>query len=158
MQSWPEGRNWLGKCAQATGMTASLRILSSKADSNTKKKLLGKLHKEWTEAGVSASRVTTLRHLQEKSYQTTSETETGGASQYPSSLPSSSVLHPMTRKPIELSHDLEGHLNSLIAPRGDEEPSRGAMSEDTQVYPMRKSFSSEKPDARVISPPPSHLL
>ncbi len=31
MQSWLEG----GKCAQATGMTASLRILSSKADSNT---------------------------------------------------------------------------------------------------------------------------
>ncbi len=40
-----------------------------------------------------------------------------GASQYPSS-----VLHPMSRKPIELCH-LEGHLNSL-----------------TQVYPMRKSF------------------
>jgi len=32
-----------------------------------------------------------------------------GASQYPS------VLPPMTRKPIELSH-LEGHLNSPIAP------------------------------------------
>ncbi len=31
-------------------------------------KHLGELHKEWTEAGVSASRVTTLRHLQEKSY------------------------------------------------------------------------------------------
>ncbi len=30
-----EGRNWVWKCAQATGMTASLRILSSKADSNT---------------------------------------------------------------------------------------------------------------------------
>ncbi len=29
------GRNCVGKCAQATGMTASLRILSSKADSNT---------------------------------------------------------------------------------------------------------------------------
>ncbi len=29
-------------------------------------KHLGELHKEWTEAGVSASRVTTLRHLQEK--------------------------------------------------------------------------------------------
>ncbi len=29
------GRNWVGKGAQATGMTASLRILSSKADSNT---------------------------------------------------------------------------------------------------------------------------
>ncbi len=35
MQSWLEGRNWVGKCAQATGMTASLRIQSSKADSNT---------------------------------------------------------------------------------------------------------------------------
>ncbi len=35
MQSWLEGRNWVGKCAQATGMIASLRILSSKADSNT---------------------------------------------------------------------------------------------------------------------------
>ncbi len=31
-------------------------------------KHLRELHKEWTEAGVSASRVTTLRHLQEKSY------------------------------------------------------------------------------------------
>ncbi len=39
-------------------------------------KHLGELHKEWTEAGVNASRVTTLRHLQEKGYQTTSETET----------------------------------------------------------------------------------
>ncbi len=38
-------------------------------------KHLGELHKEWTEAGVGASRVTTLRHLQEKSYQATSETE-----------------------------------------------------------------------------------
>ncbi len=35
MQSWLEGRNWVGKGAQATGMTASLRILSSKADLNT---------------------------------------------------------------------------------------------------------------------------
>ncbi|ROL52305.1 hypothetical protein DPX16_22685 [Anabarilius grahami] len=47
-----------------------------------------------------------------------------GASQYPSSFPRSSVLHPMTRKPIELSH-LEGHLNSLIAPRGGEDEERG---------------------------------
>ncbi len=30
-----EGQNWVGKGAQATGMTASLWILSSKADSNT---------------------------------------------------------------------------------------------------------------------------
>ncbi len=38
-------------------------------------KHLGELHKEWTEAGVSASRVATLRHLQEKGYQATYETE-----------------------------------------------------------------------------------
>ncbi len=41
-------------------------------------KHLGELHKEWTEAGVSASRVTTLRYLQEKGYNT-SETETGAS-------------------------------------------------------------------------------
>ncbi len=35
MQSWLEGRIWVGKGAQATGMTASLIIQSSKADSNT---------------------------------------------------------------------------------------------------------------------------
>ncbi len=35
MQSWLEGVNWVRKGAQATGMTASLRILSSKANSNT---------------------------------------------------------------------------------------------------------------------------
>ncbi len=39
-------------------------------------KHLGELHKEWTEAGVSASRVTTLRRLQEKGNQATSEPET----------------------------------------------------------------------------------
>ncbi len=57
MQSWLEGRIWVGKGAQATGMTAKLE--------NTVKqswfKHLWELHKEWTEAGVSASRVTTLR-------------------------------------------------------------------------------------------------
>ncbi len=35
MKSWLEGRNWVGKYEQATEMTASLRILSSKADLNT---------------------------------------------------------------------------------------------------------------------------
>ncbi len=35
MQSWLKGRIWVGKGAQETGMTASLRILSIKADSNT---------------------------------------------------------------------------------------------------------------------------
>ncbi len=35
MQSWLEGRIWVGKGAQATWMTASLRIQSSKADWNT---------------------------------------------------------------------------------------------------------------------------
>ncbi len=45
-------------------------------------KHLGELHKEWTEAGVSASRVTTLRRIQEKSYQATSETETSSEASY----------------------------------------------------------------------------
>ncbi len=45
-------------------------------------KHLGELHKEWTEAGVSESRVTTLRHLQEKGYQATSETETSSEASY----------------------------------------------------------------------------
>ncbi len=43
-------------------------------------KHLGELHKEWTEAGVSASRVTMLRCLQEKGYHATSETEMSEAS------------------------------------------------------------------------------
>ncbi len=45
-------------------------------------KLLRELHKEWTEAGVSASRVTALRHLQEKIYNTTFETETLSEASY----------------------------------------------------------------------------
>ncbi len=45
-------------------------------------KHLGELHKEWTEAGVNASRVTMLRHLQEKGYQATSETETMSEASY----------------------------------------------------------------------------
>ncbi len=45
-------------------------------------KHLWELHKEWTEAGVSASRVTTLRRLQEKGYQATSETETLSEASY----------------------------------------------------------------------------
>jgi len=34
--------------------------------------------------------------------------------------PLNSILHPMNWNPIKLTH-LEGHLNSLTAPRGDEE-------------------------------------
>ncbi len=45
-------------------------------------KHLGEIHKERTEAGVSVSRVTTLRHLQEKGYQATSETETLSEASY----------------------------------------------------------------------------
>ncbi len=50
MQSWLEGRIWVGKGAQATGMTASLRIQSSKADSNTCESFTS----SGPEAGVSA--------------------------------------------------------------------------------------------------------
>ncbi len=42
-------------------------------------KHLGELHKEWTEAESS---VTTLRRLQEKGYQATSETETSSEASY----------------------------------------------------------------------------
>ncbi len=45
-------------------------------------KHLWELHKEWTEAGVSASRVSTLRRLQEKGYQATSEPETTSEASY----------------------------------------------------------------------------
>ncbi len=45
-------------------------------------KHLGELHKKGTEAGVSASRVTTLRHIQVKGYQATSETETSSEASY----------------------------------------------------------------------------
>ncbi len=48
------------RLTQATGMTTSLNTVKQ-----SRFKHLGELHKEWTEAGVSESRVTTLRHLQE---------------------------------------------------------------------------------------------
>ncbi len=68
MQSRLEGRFWVGKGAQATGMTASLRILSSKADSDTR---------SFTRSGLELESVhqESLR-LQEKGYQVNSETET----------------------------------------------------------------------------------
>ncbi len=64
MQSWLEGRNWVGKCAQATGMTVSLRILSSKADSNTCESFtrsglkLESVHQESPRSDVFRNRVT----------------------------------------------------------------------------------------------------
>ncbi len=45
-------------------------------------KHLGELHKEWTEAGVSASRVTTLRCLQEKGDKPLLKTETSSEASY----------------------------------------------------------------------------
>ncbi len=62
---------------QATGMTASLNTIKQ-----SRFKHLGELHKEWSVAGVSASRVTTLRRLQKKGYQATSETETTPEASY----------------------------------------------------------------------------
>ncbi len=64
MQSWLEGRNWVGKGAQATGMTASLRILSSKADSNTWESFtrselkLGSVHQESPRSDIFRKRAT----------------------------------------------------------------------------------------------------
>ncbi len=45
-------------------------------------KHLGEPHNESTEAGVSVSRVTKLKHLQEKGYLATSETETSSEASY----------------------------------------------------------------------------
>ncbi len=79
MQSWLEWRIWGRK-----------RCTSNRDDcklENTVKqswfKHLWELHNEWTEAGVSASRATTLRRLQEKGYQATSEPETTSRSVLP---------------------------------------------------------------------------
>ncbi len=64
MQSWLEGRNWVGKCAQATGMTSSLRILSSKVDSNnwesfTRSRLkLESVHQESPRSDIFRKRAT----------------------------------------------------------------------------------------------------
>ncbi len=74
MQSWLEGRNWVGKCAQATGMTASLRILSSKADSNTWESFtrselkLESVHQESPRSDVFRKRATKLL-LKQKHHQ-----------------------------------------------------------------------------------------
>ncbi len=64
MQSWLEGRIWVGKGAQATWMTASLRIQSSKADSNTWESFtrselkLESVHKESPRSDIFRKRAT----------------------------------------------------------------------------------------------------
>ncbi len=78
MQSWLEGRNWVGKCAQATGMTASLRILSSKADSNTQESFTSSelklewMHQESPRSDIFRKRATKplLEHKQSQKYLT----------------------------------------------------------------------------------------
>ncbi len=63
----------MGKGAQATGMTASLRILSSKADSNTRSEV--KLESVYQESPHSDI-------FRKKGYQSTSETETSSETSY----------------------------------------------------------------------------
>ncbi len=74
------GRNKLGR-NRCTSNNRDDRTLENTIK-QSRFKHLGELHKEWTEAGVSAPRVTTLRHLQEKGYQSTSETETSSEASY----------------------------------------------------------------------------
>ncbi len=62
-ESWVEGKSVEEKDAQPTERTAALWGLSSKIDSR-----IGELHKEWTEAGVKASRATTHRRIKEFGY------------------------------------------------------------------------------------------
>ncbi len=54
MLSWLEGIIWVGKCAQATDDHKLENTVKQ-----TRFKHLRELHKEWTEAGVSASRAQT---------------------------------------------------------------------------------------------------
>ncbi len=63
-ESWVEGKSVEEKDAQPTERTAALWGLSSKH----RFKNLGELHKEWTEAGVKASRATTHRRVKEFGY------------------------------------------------------------------------------------------
>ncbi len=66
-------------------MTASLRILSSKADSNTWESFTRselKLESARSDAHAHQARVTMLRHIQEKGYQATFETETSSEASY----------------------------------------------------------------------------
>ncbi len=64
MLSWLEGRIWVGKGAQGTGMTASLKILSSKVNSNTCKSFtrsglkLESVHQESPRSDVFRKRAT----------------------------------------------------------------------------------------------------
>ncbi len=87
---WPVGLNGLNAKLTGRKNLGRKRCTSNRDDcklENTVKqswfKHLWELHKEWTEAGVSASRVTTLRRLQEKGYQATSEPETTSEASYP---------------------------------------------------------------------------
>ncbi len=78
MQSWLEGRIWVGKGAQTTGMTASLRIQSSKANSNTCESFtrsglkLESVHQESPRSDVFRKRATkpllNQRQRQKRSY------------------------------------------------------------------------------------------
>ena len=63
MERYVEGENVEEKGAQAAGMTAAWKGLSGKDHSN-----VGDFQKEWTEAGVSASRATTHRQILEMGF------------------------------------------------------------------------------------------
>ncbi len=77
MQSWLEGRIWVGKGAQATGMTQAWEYCQAKLIQTLVRASQGV---DWSWS--SASRVTTLRRLQEKGYQATSEPETTSEASY----------------------------------------------------------------------------
>ncbi len=72
MQSWLEGRIWVGKGTSNRDDRKLENTVKQSCESFTRS----------TEAGVSASRVTTLRRLQEKGYQATSEPETTSEASY----------------------------------------------------------------------------
>ncbi len=63
-ESWVEGKSVEEKDAQPTERTAALWVFVKQ----NRFKNLGELHKDWTEAGVKASRATTHRRVKEFGY------------------------------------------------------------------------------------------
>ncbi len=97
-------------------------------------KHLGELHKEWTEAEVSASRVTTLRRLQEKGYQATSDPETTSEASY---LGCGEKELSGPKSPFQMKLNFAFHLEIKVPESGGRVESRG-LHGSKNSYPNPK--------------------
>ncbi len=67
-ESWVEGKSGSKRCTPNRENRSLMRIVKQNRFKN-----LGELHKEWTDAGVKASRATTHRRVKEFGYRLSSE-------------------------------------------------------------------------------------